>query len=111
MKNKVLKMTFLNRNILALLFVTLITACDNSEKDQDSTEITENPTDTYIRDVQGEFVPDRRVARFDVESEAYEGKFVLRGETTNPEALASLKQKLDSARIEYVDSIQVLSFK
>lgn len=102
-------MTFLTRNILALLLVTFIVACNDAKQEPISTE--ENPTDAYIKDVQGEYVPDRRVARFDVVGEEYDGKFVLRGETTNPEALARLKEKLDSARIEYIDSIQVYPAK
>ncbi|WP_324720170.1 C40 family peptidase [Salinimicrobium sp. HB62] len=98
-------MTFLKPYSLALLLATLFVACNDAKQEPITSE--ENPTDAYIKDVQTEFVPDRRVARFDVTGEEYEGKFVLRGETTNPEALARLKQKLDSAAIEYVDSIQV----
>ena len=98
-------MTFLKPYILALSMASLLVACNDAKKEPITTQ--ENPTDAYIKDVQGEFVPDRRVERFDVTGEAYEGKFVLRGETTNPKALARLKQKLDSANIEYIDSIQV----
>ena len=98
-------MTFLKPYILAFSLASLLVSCNDARQDPITAE--ENPTDAFIEDVQEEYVPDRRVARFDVTSEEYDGKFVLRGETTNPEALASLKQKLDSARIEYVDSIQV----
>ncbi|NJW53810.1 C40 family peptidase [Salinimicrobium oceani] len=101
-------MTLLNRNILALSFLGILTACNHSEKEPAPEE---NSAAAYIEQVQGEYVPDRRVERFDVESEAYDGKFVLRGETTNPKALASLKQRLDSANITYVDSVQVYPFK
>ncbi|MHA6279018.1 NlpC/P60 family protein [Salinimicrobium sp. CAU 1759] len=102
-------MTFLKPYSLALLLATFFVACNDAKQEPITTE--ENPTDVYIKDVQTEFVPDRRVARFDVTGEEYEGKFVLRGETTNPEALARLKEKLDSAQIDYVDSIQVYPAK
>ncbi len=102
-------MTFLNRYIFAFSLSTFLISCNDAKQEPITAE--ENPTDVYIKEVQGEYVPDRRVARFDVTGEEYEGKFVLRGETTNPEALSSLKQKLDSARIEYVDSIQVYPAK
>ncbi len=102
-------MTFLNRYIFAFSLATFLISCNDAKQEPITAE--ENPTDVYIKEVQGEYVPDRRVARFDVTGEEYEGKFVLRGETTNPEALSSLKQKLDSARIEYVDSIQVYPAK
>ncbi|MCY2686502.1 C40 family peptidase [Salinimicrobium sp. TH3] len=102
-------MTFLNRYIFAFSLATFLVSCNEAKQEPITAE--ENPTDVYIKEVQGEYVPDRRVARFDVTGEEYEGKFVLRGETTNPEALARLKEKLDSARIEYVDSIQVYPAK
>lgn len=94
--------------IFSLPVFGLLLACNNAETEP---EAEQNPTDAYILEVQEHYVPDRRVARFDVESEPYEGKFVLRGETSKPEALASLKQKLDSAGIEYIDSIQVYPAK
>ncbi|WP_228913835.1 C40 family peptidase [Salinimicrobium sediminilitoris] len=102
-------MTFLNRYIFAFSLATFLISCNDAKQEPITAE--ENPTDVYINEVQEEYVPDRRVARFDVTGEEYKGKFVLRGETTNPEALSSLKQKLDSARIEYVDSIQVYPAK
>ncbi|UZH56708.1 C40 family peptidase [Salinimicrobium tongyeongense] len=102
-------MTFLNRCVYALILAVAFIGCNDAK--QDPITNNENPTDAFIKDVQGEYAPDRRVARFDVTGEEYEGKFVLRGETTNHEALARLKQKLDSAQIKYVDSIQVYPSK
>lgn len=101
-------MTFLNRNILTLSLIAIFIACENAGEAPDPVD---HPTKTYIEEVQGEYVPDRRVARFDVESKRYKGKFVLRGETTNPKALVALKKKLDAANIKYVDSIQVYPAK
>ena len=102
-------MTFLNRYIFAFFLVTFLVSCNDAKQEPITAE--ENPTDVYIKEVQEEYVPDRRVARFDVTGKEYEGKFVLRGETTHPEALARLKKRLDSAKVEYVDSIQVYPAK
>lgn len=58
--------------------------------------------------VKTQFAPDKRVALFDVSAEKSGTSYVLRGESNLPDAVAMLKNNLEDANIEYVDSIQLL---
>ena len=74
------------------------------------TEKVENKD--YLTDeidlVKTQFAPDKRVALFDVSAEKSENAYILKGESNLPDAVATLKSNLDNAKIEYVDSIQLL---
>lgn len=89
------------------LFLVLVTAC-NSEKESEK-EV--NEAEVYISEVKSEYIPDKRVALFDVESKELDGKYILKGMSNQPEAVASLKQKLQAANISFTDSIQMLPAK
>ena len=58
--------------------------------------------------VKTQFAPDKRVALFDVNAAKSGKSYVLKGESNMPEALTALKNNLDAAKIEYIDSIQLL---
>lgn len=94
----------LKKIILISLVALIVGACQNSEKENktliDSQEI--------ITEVSKEYAPDKRVALFNVEAEENNGKLVLKGESNLPEAVNSLKLKLEEKQIVYTDSIKLL---
>lgn len=61
-----------------------------------------------IQVVKAEYAPDKRVALFDVNAEKNGKIYVLKGESNLPKAITTLKNNLESAEIDYVDSIQRL---
>lgn len=67
-----------------------------------------NKADVYISEVKSEFAPDARVALFDVKSTLNKGNYILKGESNLPDAVGSLKQKLEAQNILYTDSIKML---
>jgi cell wall-associated NlpC family hydrolase len=94
----------LKKITLISLVALIVGACQNSEKENkslfDSQEI--------IAEVSKEYAPDKRVALFNVDAEENKGKLVLKGESNLPEAVNSLKLKLEEKQIEYTDSIKLL---
>ena len=62
----------------------------------------------FIAEVKAEYAPDSRVALFDVKANSSNGTYVLKGESNMPEAVNSLKQKLNSQKISFTDSIILL---
>jgi len=94
----------LKKTILICLVALFVGACQNSEKENksliDSQEI--------ITEVSKEYAPDKRVALFNVKAEENKGKLVLKGESNLPEAVNSLKLKLEEKQIAYTDSIKLL---
>ncbi|MCB7481924.1 NlpC/P60 family protein [Christiangramia sediminis] len=88
--------------ILAFLMFAAI-AC-NEQRSGNNLQVAED----HIEEVRSKFAPDKRIALFNIDSEIREGKLIVRGETNMAHAKDSLFSKLDSAEIEYIDSIQVL---
>ena len=79
-------------------------ACQNSQKENKSLIGSRE----IIAEVSKEFAPDKRVALFNVEAEENKGKLVLKGESNLPEAVNSLKLKLEEKQIAFTDSIKLL---
>ncbi|MEO5789971.1 MAG: C40 family peptidase [Gelidibacter sp.] len=73
----------------------------------DKVENKEYLTDE-IEVVKTQYAPDKRVALFDVNAEKSGNAYILKGESNLPDAVATLKSNLENAKIEYVDSIQLL---
>ncbi|MGC1632484.1 MAG: SH3 domain-containing C40 family peptidase [Gelidibacter sp.] len=73
----------------------------------DKVENKEYLTDE-IEVVKTQFAPDKRVALFDVNAEKRGNAYILKGESNLPDAVSTLKSNLENAKIEYVDSIQLL---
>lgn len=74
----------------------------------------ENPKNQFqseILEIKHEYAPDKRVALFDVEAIQRANKYVLRGESNLPIAVAALKKRLALKNIEFTDSIQLLPSK
>lgn len=86
---------------IILLSPGLFIACKEEKKE-------ENPLAEQISEVKSEFAPDKRVALFDINATENSSKFVLRGESNLPNAVAALKEKLSAEKIAYIDSIQQL---
>jgi uncharacterized protein YgiM (DUF1202 family) len=82
----------------------LITSCDKKE----AKEETNSKADAIILEVKNEYVPDKRVALFEVESYKKDGKLIVKGDSNLPDAVNSLKSQLASQNIEYIDSLQLL---
>ncbi len=95
----VIKLPFLALSLLLTLY-----SC-KTEKEE---VVSENEADKYIAEVREEYAPDSRIALFDVEANENGELYVLKGESNMPEAVSSLKQKLDAQNISYRDSIAVL---
>ncbi|MCR9228729.1 MAG: C40 family peptidase [Flavobacteriaceae bacterium] len=91
-----------NRVCLFLLGVLIFSAC----KTEQSTE--PNKVDEIISSVRETYAPDKRVALFDVESKKSSSSYIVKGKTNLPEALDAFKKELDSQKIKYTDSIEVL---
>lgn len=85
-------------------FLVFLTISCNDHRTGDNRDIAEN----HIEEVRTEFAPDKRIALFDIKSEMKVGKLVIKGETNMSRAKDSLFSKLNSAKIEYIDSVQVL---
>mgnify|MGYP003110092566 FL=1 len=86
-----------------LLTLFLFASCDEKEEKKE-----ENPLQNQIVEVEENYAPDGRVALFEVTAEKNGETYILRGESNDPEAVNSLKEKLESENIKFTDSIQVL---
>lgn len=64
--------------------------------------------DQLIDEVSTEYVPDKRVAIFNVEAMPQNGIIKLKGAANIPEAKTNLLQQLDDIGINYIDSIELL---
>lgn len=93
----------MNRNIIVGLgvfaFLVLIGCFE---------ETKQAPFVKEIMEIKKEFAPDKRVALFDISSEQKEDAVFLRGESNLPDAISALKEKLNTANISVIDSIQLL---
>lgn len=89
--------------IPVLLAVFTFISCEEKVKKEET-----NPADDHIAEVRQEYAPDGRVALFDVKAERNGEAVVLKGESNDPEAVKSLKNKLEAQNIKYTDSIEVL---
>ncbi|MCL5247269.1 C40 family peptidase [Cellulophaga sp. 20_2_10] len=97
-------MKYINSKIpfIALVAVLILGSCKNE------VVIKDNPVLEYVAKVKQEYAPDKRVALFNIESKATDKQYVLTGESNLPKAVNELKTKLNDAKIEYIDSIQLL---
>lgn len=85
---------------IALLILFLF-ACDNKQATLDRSE-------EIVSQIKEEKAPDKRVALFDIEPVYNEGHLVFRGESNLPGAVESLRSKLNTENISFIDSILIL---
>ncbi|NHF59033.1 C40 family peptidase [Flavobacteriaceae bacterium TP-CH-4] len=78
-------------------------SCGNLEEKAEKVLLEEQ-----ISTIKNKFAPDKRVALFQVEAVAREGKYLLKGESNLPEAVSALKKRLSDDNIDFIDSIQLL---
>lgn len=88
------------RSIIYFLAAILFLSCGESANTGQIQEIVEH--------TRTEFAPDKRVALFDISAEEDKNGIILKGETNSEEAKNRLLSDLDSAGVNYKDSIQVL---
>lgn len=98
-------MKLLRKIYLPLVLGILLSASSCEDKTEREEE---NPTVEHIAEVKEEYAPDGRVALFDVKSEKQGDSYVLKGESNEPEAVESLKKKLEAENIKFKDSIRLL---
>ncbi|WP_108244542.1 C40 family peptidase [Muricauda brasiliensis] len=96
-----LKTGMLHLALTSLLFISC-----QQEKAEEA-----NKVDSIINSVKETYAPDKRVALFDIQSEKNSSGYVIKGKTNLPEALSAFKKELDSQKIAYTDSIEVLPSK
>ncbi len=61
-----------------------------------------------VEDIRMTYVPDKRVATFEVSATPKNGQILLTGETSIPEAKSLLLQQLQNVGMKYIDSIKLL---
>lgn len=82
----------------------LIASCNNKPAEN---ELSDEVREVVMR-TQEEYAPDKRVALFNIQTSEEKGRVVLTGETTNPNALKTLKNRLDQSQIAYEDHVAIL---
>lgn len=92
---------------LAAILSSVFISCQDEQPELNET----NEADVVIAQVRSQYAPDKRVALLDVESVERDGVYVLKGESNLPEAVDQIKKKLDSSKISFTDSIQLLPAK
>jgi hypothetical protein len=60
------------------------------------------------QDIEMEYAPDRRVAVYEIELIANQGKVILQGETDQPEALERLVSELQEFNVQVEDRVNLL---
>nr|WP_299389301.1 C40 family peptidase [Allomuricauda sp.] len=91
------------RGMAHLIVLLIICAGCNTNP---STE--DNPIETVINSIKETYVPDKRVAIFELESKPSSEGYVVKGATNLPKALESFREELKKQQLQYVDSIEVL---
>jgi len=85
-------------NVILCFFISILLGCTASIRE----------TEQAIEQTRQGFVPDKRVAVFDVTTKSSGAAVVLRGETNLPAAKLALLQQMDSLKIKFIDSIMLL---
>ncbi len=94
-------MKFKHRIYILFFCSGFLISCEAEKK-------SENPLEDEIVKVKSEFAPDKRVALFDISAIKNNDKFILKGESNLSQAVTTLKENLESQKIRFVDSIQIL---
>ncbi len=90
------------KTALAIFLIALIlTSCSENNKDL-SKLIAINDS------IKQQFAPDKRVAIYDIEITPFQNKFLIQGESDQPEALERLKYKIGQESLEIIDSTTLL---
>lgn len=97
--------SILKPGYLVLSFLLVLSSC-KTERPAESEETDQ--ANSVISDVRQDHAPDQRVGLFNIESEKRGEKYILKGESNLPDAVADLREKLDNSDIAYTDSIQML---
>lgn len=90
-----------SRFLVVLMAALDLMACDFHKEE-------ELPLQEQIMATKAEFAPDKRIALFNITATKNTDKYILKGESNLPDALAALKEKLNGEGIDFIDSIQLL---
>lgn len=93
-----MKFSFKSISIISLL-IFFVVACNPSQK---------QAVEQKIQNTADHFAPDSRVALFDIQAEADNGGWILRGETDLTKAKSALLDSLSHLSVSITDSIKVL---
>lgn len=93
-----------HRIIFILLAFIILVGCEK-EKKENPQLVTAN---TIVKEIQQAYAPDRRVARFDTEIVEKNNQLIIKGQSTNQQAIADFKDKLTEKGVTFTDSITVL---
>ncbi|WP_034886008.1 C40 family peptidase [Gillisia sp. JM1] len=93
------------KSVIGLAAIGLvITSCDKKEEKEE----INSEADSIILEVKNEYVPDKRVALFEVESYKKDGKLIVKGDSNLPNAVNSLRSQLAAKNIAFIDSLHLL---
>lgn len=84
-----------------VLLVIFNQACKQENEDENNIQV-------YIDEITSKYVPDKRVALFNIEADKNQEGWTLNGESNLPNAVTELREKLEGQGIVYTDSIKVL---
>lgn len=88
------------KQIFSIFIVILLAACSSSK----TVSGGKSPYQSHIDATRNAYAPDGRTAIFQVEANG----IILKGETNNAAAKAALFQRLESQKLPFTDSIEVL---
>ncbi len=89
--------------IFFLVFLSIVIYSCEKEKKQDISKFIE------LRDqIKNEYAPDKRVALFNIDISSDKGILLLKGESDQPQVVATLKEKISGQNIKLMDSIVML---
>lgn len=93
-----MKLRCLSVSLLIILLWSVV-ACETSQEPE---------IEQIVEHTEEHFAPDSRVALFDIQAESVDGNWLLKGETTIPEAKEALLDSLSALDLSVTDSIAVL---
>lgn len=92
-----------NRYLLPLLSILFLSGLTLSQENKTMTQ-----TEQIIEQIRLKYAPDKRVALFKVQAETLGDALVIKGETSQPQALSELHSQLKAAGMKYTDSVEIL---
>ena len=96
-------MKFFYLKIPIIIALLVVTSCKKNSPNS-TTEKAKN----IIKEIKLKYAPDRRTARFNASVTKKGKQLIIKGITTNKDALTDFKKQIDSSNIDIVDSLVLL---
>ena len=93
---------FLKKGLFLLFILIILVGCNTNKSDKGSA------VEDIVTSITKKYVPDKRIAIFEIQSQTTPNGHIIKGATNLPEALESLRATLDAQQISYIDSIEIL---